>query len=265
MRRLPVVAAVVVLMGVFAVPPVQAAFTARTSASLGVSSAASFYAAAVLADRPVLYWRLGEASGTTAADAKGTYPGTYGGTVTLGTAGHTRDGDTAVTLTGAGYVGTTTSALDFNGTAPFSLEAWAEVTDGSTYDYGRIFSNELTNAQGRQGYDAFRCPQSWASAGSTCYCFERFRDGTSDGVCSGDVTLNAWHHLVFSYDGSTVRLYVDGSLRGSSTATKSMSSRNIGMKVGNGANAFAGLVDEVAVYDVALSASSVAAHYARGG
>ena len=40
------------------------------------SDPASAYAAAVLADSPTAYWRLGEASGTTAADEVGTYDGT---------------------------------------------------------------------------------------------------------------------------------------------------------------------------------------------
>ncbi len=46
------------------------------------------YATQVLADDPILYWRLDEPSGTTAADASGEgNHGTYLGGVTLGTAG----------------------------------------------------------------------------------------------------------------------------------------------------------------------------------
>ena len=45
------------------------------------------YGDAVLADNPVGYWRLDETTGTTAADSKGTRPGTYANGVTLGQAG----------------------------------------------------------------------------------------------------------------------------------------------------------------------------------
>jgi hypothetical protein len=52
----------------------------------------SSYRAAVMADNPVSYWRLGEASGTVAADEMGVNPGTYIGGVTLGVAGALDDG-----------------------------------------------------------------------------------------------------------------------------------------------------------------------------
>src|SRR5215204_2208436 len=45
------------------------------------------YADNVLADSPASYWRLGESSGTVAADAAGNNPGVYTGGVTLGVPG----------------------------------------------------------------------------------------------------------------------------------------------------------------------------------
>ncbi len=51
-------------------------------------AAAPSYSASVLADSPLAYWRLGEASGTTAADASGNgRTGSYLNTPTLGAAG----------------------------------------------------------------------------------------------------------------------------------------------------------------------------------
>src|SRR5262249_18708605 len=47
------------------------------SQSSAVCSGGCTYANEVLADSPISYWRLGETSGTTAADQKGTSPGTY--------------------------------------------------------------------------------------------------------------------------------------------------------------------------------------------
>src|SRR5947199_303228 len=56
----------------------------------------------ITADGAFGYWRLGEASGTSAADSAGTNTGTYVGSPTLGVAGAlTDDADTAVTFASA--------------------------------------------------------------------------------------------------------------------------------------------------------------------
>ena len=52
------------------------------------------YASAVAADNPVSHWRLGETSGTAAADVRGANPGTYRNGTTLGAAS-LLSGDTA--------------------------------------------------------------------------------------------------------------------------------------------------------------------------
>jgi hypothetical protein len=66
----------------------------------------------VLGLSPIAYWRLGEASGTSAADASGNgHTGTYVGSPTLGVAGLlTGDADTAVTFGSGKYVTTPTPA-----------------------------------------------------------------------------------------------------------------------------------------------------------
>ena len=82
------------------------------------------YAATVLADAPVGYWRLGEASGTSAADEIGAHNGTYVGSPTRGVTGIPgAGGNTAMTLngSGSGYVTTSWSAAP---AAPASVEAW---------------------------------------------------------------------------------------------------------------------------------------------
>ena len=89
------------------------------------------YSASVLADSPLSYWRLGEASGTTAADSSGANrTGSYLNTPTLGVPG--------------ALAGDTNTPVGFNGTneyvhvpfaaalnpASFTVEAWAYVTGG---------------------------------------------------------------------------------------------------------------------------------------
>ncbi len=90
------------------------------------SSSSSTYATVVKADSPRAYWRLGETSGTSAADQSGNAnTGTYGGTFTLNQSGALAgDTDPAVRLTGSG-----------NGDVVFSKS--------NTLNYGDTFSYEL--------------------------------------------------------------------------------------------------------------------------
>jgi hypothetical protein len=65
-----------------------------------------------------------------------------------------------------------------------------------------------------------------------------------------------------------MRLYVDGVLRGGpSSATYVLNAHTSAFTVGAqsggaGTNPFPGLIDEVAIYNRALSATEVSAHYA---
>src|SRR5437588_12563469 len=87
-------------------------------------SASSGYRTAVLADNPVSYWRLGEGSGTTAADEQGTNSGTYVGSPTLGQPGLlTGDPNTAVAFNGSSAKVEIPSIQ-----TPRTIEAWIKTT-----------------------------------------------------------------------------------------------------------------------------------------
>ena len=81
--------------------------------------------------------------------------------------------------------------------------------------------------------------------------------------------MGQWVHLVGTYDGTTVRLYVNGVEAFATAHTGSFVSDAAGVTVGGAHNdgtgavaeAFAGKVDEVRLYGRALSASEVVALY----
>ena len=93
------------------------------------------YAKAVIADGPSLYWRLDEASGTTANDLSGNgNNGLYNSGDTLGVSGAITDGsspaDTAITTDGNDDgVMVATSATPSPST--FSIEAWFKTTNAN--------------------------------------------------------------------------------------------------------------------------------------
>jgi hypothetical protein len=85
----------------------------------------------------------------------------------------------------------------------------------------------------------------------------------------GDLGGANWIHLVGAYDGANWRLYRNGALVATQASPVGAIAVNdadwaVG-STGNGwADAFAGLVDEVAIYSYALTANQVASHYKAG-
>jgi subtilisin-like proprotein convertase family protein len=86
------------------------------------------------------------------------------------------------------------------------------------------------------------------------------------------IAAGTWHHVAFTYDNANSRetLYVDGALAASSLASGTMIYDNhpfqIGADIENGAESFflSGLIDEVSLYNRALSPAEVQAIYDAG-
>ena len=79
-------------------------------------------------------------------------------------------------------------------------------------------------------------------------------------VSSGALPLDTWSHVAMTYDGSRLRLYINGADAGSRAATGTLvpaSPQEAGIL--GGASAFAGTIDELRLYRRALSASEIAA------
>ena len=101
--------------------------------------APSGYAAQVLQDSPLAYWRLGEASGSAALlDGSGNaHHSTYVGGVTLGGPGALADANSSATFDGLGYAQITSTALDVTGTG-LMLETWFTAQAASNRNDGLI-------------------------------------------------------------------------------------------------------------------------------
>lgn len=81
----------------------------------------------------------------------------------------------------------------------------------------------------------------------------------------------AWHHVALTHAGGTIRYYIDGALSAETTAGGAMAvpttqSLYIGSEARRIASTFfAGMLDDVRLYDRALDASEVLALYHEGG
>jgi hypothetical protein len=82
---------------------------------------------------------------------------------------------------------------------------------------------------------------------------------------TGALPLNTWSHLAATYDGSTLRLFVNGTQVSSRAVSGAMRVTGQSLRIGGNAiwsEWFAGRIDEVRVYDRALSAAQIQADMA---
>jgi hypothetical protein len=211
-------------------------------------------------DTPVSYWRLDETSGTSATDSTGGRTGTYTGGYTLNQTGALSDvADKAVTFNGTtGYVAVPYAAA--LNPAQFTLEAWAKPTGGS--GTWRLVASSWTHPSNYKGY--------WVGIDSNDRWTAHMGDGVNPEVNADGPTavLNTWTHLVETYDGTTLKLYANGTLVSSLATTRyspntSPTQFDIGAEYFNGAQTsfFVGSIDEVSVYNTALTAAKIRSHY----
>lgn len=221
------------------------------------SHAVSVYAAAVLADNPVGYWRLDETSGTVAGAVVGSN-GSYQGTPGLGQPGAVPVDGAANLAAGihpanSAYVATTASLP-----ASFTVEMWIKSNTPTWNSYWGMASRTGSGffLNGYQG-------------GTTVY-FEllgqtMFGYGAV-GFTAPDIT--GWHHYAGTYDAATntAVIYFDGQpvntrsnilneARGAATLPMQWGAEAGLGRYGNGA------LDELAVYGSALSGTQIQAHY----
>src|SRR5206468_2316498 len=74
------------------------------------------------------------------------------------------------------------------------------------------------------------------------------------------VPTGVWTHLAASYDGTTLRLYVNGAQVSQSAVSGSIAASSSPLRIGGNAiwgEYFTGLIDEVRVYNRALSAAEL--------
>jgi len=226
------------------------------------------YVQAVAEDRPLAHWRLGEQAGGVAhAFVGGTaFDGAILGTPALGTAGAVKgDADTSLGFTANnGQAVDVGSTFDFVQTSPFSLEAWVNLSavDGA---YRHLFTKDTVAPIAlREQYGIFVRLDATPSL-----VFERFVGGGKNAAtyaspAATPLTLNQWHHVVGTYNGNLIALYLDGVSVASAVDTRQQQHKDghfiIGAKTANDGTLL-GAIDEVAVYDRALSEERVKRHY----
>ncbi|AOX03454.1 hypothetical protein BJP34_32045 [Moorena producens PAL-8-15-08-1] len=246
---------------------------ARTLGLMPAVLASESYQDIVQRDQPVAYWRLDETTSIEkAVDSSGNgFNGTYNNGVTQGvpgvsgTAGKFDGNDDANVDVGIIVPG---SELDISNKS-FTVEAWVKPNEIKQQSYLGIHNEEEgTNNNGNSLY--FRVTEKG---------FVRFGNFEEDLETRSNIINQAdtWYHIVASYDqdSNTNTIFVNGreirsNNQGAFTGQKPR------VLIGNWAEAdqnskqpflnqpFNGVIDEVAVYDQALSPERITSHFLLG-
>jgi len=92
----------------------------------------------------------------------------------------------------------------------------------------------------------------------------KFVSQNADLQSNGSVVNGEWHYVTETYDGTTMRIYIDGVLDKEQALSIDtvLNVGRIGANIGSAGENFNGAIDEVSIYDRALSAEEVAQNFA---
>ena len=238
-----------------------------SDAVIGSQSNGTSYRSTVLADNPLFYYRLGEASGTDAYDevAAGNN-GTYYNTPDLGETGAVSgDSNTSVKFKEASSEYATTVTLTETSLLPCTIECFVKLDGASDGNAGIVFYR-ATNAQA-SGLNLYgsstKLGYHWNGSSATY--------GFSSGPTLAD---NTWYYVALVVEATQATIYTieeNGTLATPAVNTTTHTALDasgdhwlIGLDDAT-TRYFQGTIDEVAIYDQALSQSTLVAHAAAAG
>jgi PKD repeat protein len=196
-----------------------------------------------------------EGSGTSTLDSSGNgNAGVLQGGVTWTTTGHS---GAALAFSGVDGLVTIADTPTLRLTGPLTLEAWTRPTSIES-SYRTVVLKE------RSGGLCYALYGDTSAGGPSGHVFV---DGSEPRARAAiPLATNAWTHLAMTYDLTTIRLYVNGSLAASTPTAGAVTASTGPLRIGGNAvwnEYFAGVIDDVRVYNRALSAVEIGADMLR--
>jgi hypothetical protein len=199
---------------------------------------------------PVGEWLLNGKQGTTATD----------------TSKNGNDGTINGALWGKGKI---SSALNFNGTSDYiAIPSPSNIPIGnSSYTIQAWIKPSATGTRGIVG---------WGNYGTSNQSNALKLEGTNQVVnywwsndltaTVGTIQTGTWYHVAATYDGTTRRIYWNGAIMASDTPTghNVPDANNLTIGTINIDKYFAGVIDEVRIYDYARTPAQIAWDYNKG-
>lgn len=195
----------------------------------------------------IAYWKFNENSGNTATDAENSNDGTIAGA----------DWTTGINQ----------SALNFNGTdgnveIPFNNKL--NIT-GKKLSLSVWIKKESSNDDGCFIFNRTKYILRMDNHGKVTFAVYVPGWKSVTTPWKKRVVDTDWHHVVATYNGKKLKLYIDGVLLVKKSASGNLKSTNSSTFIGSEGNInhFDGTIDEVAIYDKALSQQEIADIYAN--
>jgi hypothetical protein len=240
-------------------------YTARAQQSdaagnVGLSAPTTFtipsaYRAAVMADSPRAYWRLGEMAGSTAADETGVNPATYNNVGLGALSALTGDKNAAASLDGLSSYAIAADSNSLDASTGVTVEAWIKRTKGSVWQ--AVVGKPGDGVSKNENYAI------WISPLDKAVGF--FGNGSTFVRVDASAALDTnWHYVVATYDNATAKIYMDGVLQASVASNVHLTPNSLPLNIGRintSGSWYGGLVDEVAIYGTALTVSRIDAHF----
>ena len=215
-------------------------------AVIGVVEFASAPASMSATQGLVAAYGFDEGSGTTVTDASGNG---NAGAITNATWAASGKFGKALQFNGTNALVTVPNAASLQLSTGMTLEAWVNPSTvtanwrDAIYKGNDNFYLEATSTNASK-------PDAGMIAGGSY----------ADAFGTAKLTANTWSYLTETYDGSALRLYVNGTQVASTAHTGAIASSTNPLQIGGDSiygQYFAGLIDEVRVYNVALTAAQI--------
>jgi TM2 domain-containing membrane protein YozV len=194
----------------------------------------------------VAAWGFNEGTGTTVADVSGN---NNTGTITGATWSTQGRFGGALTFNGTSNVVVVNSAPSLNLTAAMTVSAWVYPT-ASQSGWRTIVQRQV---------DAYFLHAS-NSAGALRPAGGGTFNGTNTYVGGPSaIAVNTWTHLAVTYDGATIRLFVNGTQVATTPQTGSIETNTNPLRIGGNTYGeyFQGRIDDVRIYSRALTATDI--------
>lgn len=199
------------------------------------------------------YWKLNEGTGTSTSDSSGN---NVTGTLT-NSPSWTNSAKFGNAVSFDGSAGPNADVIDLGDQAAFELNTltisgWIYRSGSCQFNTCPIFSKGMTN---NLGYSL-----ETVVSGSEKLRFT-INDGSQTVTGATTITSNTWHHVAATMDGKNIRLYVNGILDADTaqfvTPNYGSETAKIGNRNDNAAVTFNGSIDDVRLYNRALSSREV--------
>ena len=154
------------------------------------------------------------------------------------------------------------SDSSLNPVSEITIESWIKISEGVNPDYQYFITKDSSDVWTSQvGYQLFYYVGTLRMRIHNSSSMQSYNAGT--------ISYNTWQHIAATYDGQNIKLYINGSIVGTSgSITGNISNSTENLYIGTTHHVdkrwINGSIDEVRIYNIALTAAQIQNLYLAG-